>query len=49
VIPLGHKIALVELADGADGLKYKTKIGVTSKPISPGDYVHTHNIRSARW
>ena len=48
-VPLGHKIALVELADGADVLKYQTKIGVTSQPISPGDYVHTHNIRSARW
>jgi (2R)-sulfolactate sulfo-lyase subunit alpha len=48
-IPLGHKIALVELADGADVLKYQTKIGVTSQQILPGDYVHTHNIRSARW
>ena len=48
-IPLGHKIALVEMADGADVLKYQTKIGVTSQPILPGDYVHTHNIRSARW
>lgn len=49
VVPLGHKIALVELADGADVLEYQTKIGVTSQPISPGDCVHTHNIRSARW
>jgi (2R)-sulfolactate sulfo-lyase subunit alpha len=48
-IPLGHKIALIELADGADVLKYQTKIGVASQPISPGDYVHTHNLRSARW
>lgn len=48
-VPLGHKIALVELANGADVLKYQTKIGVTSQPISSGDYVHTHNIRSARW
>lgn len=48
-IPLGHKIALVDLAEGADVIEYGVKVAVTSAPISVGEYVHTHNVRSARW
>ncbi|WP_303801695.1 UxaA family hydrolase [Alicyclobacillus macrosporangiidus] len=48
-IPLGHKIALVALAEGDDVIEYGQVIGRTTQPWQPGDYVHTHNIRSKRW
>lgn len=48
-VPLGHKIALVDLDEDAEVIEYGVKIGITSAPISAGQYVHTHNIRSARW
>lgn len=48
-IPLGHKIALRDLAQGADVVKYGVRIGRTTAAVSEGDYVHTHNLKSARW
>ncbi|WP_100401108.1 UxaA family hydrolase [Bacillus sp. FJAT-44742] len=48
-VPLGHKIALVELGEGEDVMKYGIKIGVTSQDVAVGDYIHTHNIKTARW
>ena len=48
-IPLGHKIALRDLVEGADVIKYGVRIGRTSTTVQEGDYVHTHNLRSARW
>lgn len=48
-IALGHKVALGDLAAGADVIEYQVRIGVTRNAISRGDLVHTHNIRSARW
>ncbi len=47
-LPLGHKIALVDIAAGNDVVKYGTKIGRASKPIRAGDYVHIHNVTSDR-
>ena len=48
-VPLGHKFALVDIAEGADVIEYGVRIGVAAKPIVAGDYVHVHNLRSARW
>ena len=48
-IPLGHKIAIAELAPGAEVLEYGIRIGRAPEGLTVGDYVHTHNIRSARW
>ena len=48
-IPLGHKVALVDLAEGDDVIEYRVRIGVTRQSISAGQLVHVHNIRSARW
>jgi (2R)-sulfolactate sulfo-lyase subunit alpha len=48
-IPLGHKIALRDLGEGADVVKYGVRIGRTSTTVREGDYVHTHNLKSARW
>jgi len=48
-VPLGHKVALAELAEGADVIEYGVRIGLARKPIKQGQLVHVHNIRSARW
>ena len=47
-IPYGHKIALCDLAPGADIVKYGERIGVASRAIAAGDYVHVHNLDSMR-
>jgi (2R)-sulfolactate sulfo-lyase subunit alpha len=49
VVPLGHKFALVDLTEGADVIKYGVRVGVAAQPVSRGEYVHVHNMRSARW
>lgn len=48
-IPLGHKVAIETRQPGAEVLKYGTPIGVAPEGLSVGDYVHTHNLKSARW
>jgi len=48
-IPLGHKVALRDLAAAQAVTEYGVTIGVTREAITAGDLVHTHNIRSARW
>lgn len=48
-VPLGHKVALTDLAESADVIEYGVRIGLTRKPIKQGQLVHVHNIRSARW
>jgi (2R)-sulfolactate sulfo-lyase subunit alpha len=48
-VPLGHKVALTDLAGGADVIEYGVRIGRTREAIGAGRHVHVHNIRSARW
>ena len=48
-VPLGHKIALTDIPAGADVIEYGVRIGVATTDIAAGDYVHVHNLRSARW
>lgn len=48
-IPLGHKIAVNDISAGGDVSKYGVKIGLARQGIAAGEYVHVHNIRSARW
>ena len=48
-IPLGHKVALVDLGEGVEVIEYGVRIGVTRQPVRAGQHVHVHNIRSARW
>jgi hypothetical protein len=45
-IPTGHKIALVPIAPGQKVLKYGAPIGSATCAIQPGEYVHTHNVKS---
>ena len=48
-IPLGHKVALRDLAASEAVTEYGVTIGLARCDIQTGDLVHTHNIRSARW
>jgi (2R)-sulfolactate sulfo-lyase subunit alpha len=48
-IPLGHKIALTALGSGSAVIKYGETIGRTVAAIAPGQHVHTHNLKTARW
>jgi (2R)-sulfolactate sulfo-lyase subunit alpha len=48
-IPLGHKIALLPVGTGAPVTKYGVTIGVATAAIKPGEHVHVHNLKSARW
>lgn len=48
-IPLGHKIALTSLSQGSTVKKYGELIGKAAAAIKPGEHVHVHNLKSARW
>jgi altronate hydrolase len=43
-IPRGHKMAVVQIAQGEPVRKYGQIIGFASKPIAPGEWVHEHNV-----
>ncbi len=46
-IPMGHKVALRDLAVGEPIVKYRQTIGTASNVIEQGRHVHTHNVQSA--
>jgi (2R)-sulfolactate sulfo-lyase subunit alpha len=48
-IPLGHKIALRDLGEGKEVIKYGRSIGRATRAIAKGAHVHTHNVKSIRW
>jgi (2R)-sulfolactate sulfo-lyase subunit alpha len=48
-IPIGHKVALKDLAVGDTVLKYGEDIGRVVAPIHRGEHVHTHNLKTKRW
>ena len=48
-VPLGHKVALADLDDGAGVTEYEVVVGLARRPIRRGELVHVHNLRSARW
>ena len=43
-IPLGHKIAMIDLKEGDTILKYGHDIGKVVKHINKGEHVHVHNV-----
>lgn len=45
-IPMGHKMAVAAIAPGQKVFKYGAPIGSATRPIEPGQYVHTHNVKS---
>ena len=44
ILPAGHKVALLAIAEGEPIRKYGQVIGFASRPIAPGEHVHTHNL-----
>lgn len=48
-VPLGHKIAVEECGPGGAVIEYGIQIGKAPDGFGVGDYVHTHNLKSARW
>jgi len=47
-VPFGHKLSLSRIELGSPVVKYGEVIGISTALIEPGDYVHIHNIASAR-
>ena len=48
-IPIGHKIALRDIAPGEGVVKYGVDIGKVVAPIKKGEHVHVHNLKTRRW
>ena len=48
-IPASHKIALRNIAAGAEIIKYGEIVAVSTRAIKRGEWVHTHNLESQRW
>jgi altronate dehydratase small subunit len=47
-VPFGHKLSLARIEPNSPVVKYGEVIGISTALIEPGDYVHVHNIASAR-
>jgi galactarate dehydratase len=43
-IPAGHKVAVSDIVEGEDIIKYGQVIGYATKDIPKGSHVHTHNV-----
>jgi (2R)-sulfolactate sulfo-lyase subunit alpha len=48
-VPLGHKVALRDLARDKRIIKYGRSVGRAIQPIARGAHVHTHNVKTLRW
>jgi altronate hydrolase len=46
-IPAGHKIALDSFGRDEQVIKYGVPIGLTTDRVAAGDWVHSHNLRTA--
>ena len=46
-IPAGHKIALRDIAAGEKVIKYGNPIGIAQEDIKAGQWVHSHNLKTA--
>ena len=47
-IPFAHKFSLTDMDTGEKIIKYGEVIGMASKPIKMGQWVHVHNVESVR-
>ncbi len=45
-ITKGHKFALKDIAAGENVIKYGSPIACATRPISAGEHVHTHNVKT---
>lgn len=48
-IPIGHKVALADMASGGTIIKYGQDIGRLVADVKRGDHVHVHNLKTKRW
>ena len=48
-IPIGHKVALKDMAPGDTVIKYGIDMGKVVAPIRVGEHAHVHNIKTKRW
>ena len=48
-VPLGHKVAMRDLAPDKPIIEYGRTIGAATTAIAAGEHVHVHNIKSLRW
>ncbi len=48
-IPLGHKVAMRNIAQGKKVIEYGRAIGQASRAAPCGAHVHTHNLKTMRW
>jgi len=48
-VPIGHKVALVDIKSGDTVWKYGQDIGKAVADIKKGEHVHVHNLKTKRW
>jgi len=48
-IPIGHKVALKDMAEGDTVMKYGEDIGKMTGSAEKGGHVHTQNCKTKRW
>lgn len=46
-VPAGHKMAIRDIASGAEVVKYGFRIGNAKEDIKTGQWVHVHNVKTA--
>ena len=45
-IPAGHKMAISDIAEGTEVIKYGYRIGFTKEAVNVGDWIHVHNLKT---
>src|SRR3546814_11196796 len=48
-IPIGHKVALKDMAVGDTVFKYGTDIGKVVEHLKEGQTAHVHNVKTKHW
>lgn len=46
-IPAGHKMAITAIPEGGEVIKYGYRIGNAKTDIRAGEWIHTHNVKTA--
>ena len=46
-IPAGHKMAIFDIPEGGEVIKYGYRIGNAKENIAEGSWIHTHNVKTA--
>jgi (2R)-sulfolactate sulfo-lyase subunit alpha len=48
-VPIGHKVAIVDLVKDDTVIKYGEDIGRMVGEAAKGKHVHVHNLKTKRW